>query len=89
MTQMHFQYITELYADRKNINDVKLKIEEWLKEHVGKEGSARTPFQEFDWGWCWGLTSYNFAGTPNGIYFVREEDKLVFRLTFGLGHGRL
>jgi hypothetical protein len=87
MTQMHFQYITELYADRVDRRDVKWRLEKWLTEHVGREGTAREPFMDF--AWAWSLTNHDLGGSPNGIYFVNEEDKLVFRLTFGLGHGRL
>ena len=87
MTQMHFQYITELYANHANRAEVLLKIEKWLTEHVGREGSARNPMMPFKWGWS--LTTYDYGMSPNGIYFVEEEDKLVFRLAFGLGYGRL
>ncbi len=87
MTLMHFQYITELYAERADRRDIKWRIEKWLLEHVGREGTAREPFMDF--GWAWSLSVYDSGGSPNGIYFVREEDKVVFRLAFGLGYGRL
>jgi len=89
MNDVHFQYITSLYADNADRAEIKNKLERWLVEHVGREGSARTPLESFDWGWCWSLTTFDFGHSPNGIYFVREEDKTVFRLAFGIGGGRL
>jgi hypothetical protein len=80
---MYFQYITELYNDQEDRDAVCQKIKLWLLENVGTEGSARQPLVSFDWGWS--LTrDYEH---PAGIYFVREEDKMFFRLTFGISYG--
>jgi len=82
---MHFQYITELYENGSSVT-IARAIGEWLRTNVGREGSARESYTDYDWAWS--LTSYSRGFVPVGIYFRDTQDQMRFRLSFNLGFGR-
>lgn len=61
-------------------------LENWLNKNVGPQSNIRI-LSEFK-NWDWSLSCHNMGSIPTGIYFEREEDKLIFRLKFGITHGR-
>lgn len=85
---MHFQYITELYVyeDSRGALTTAKVIGEWLRINIGREGSARESYTDYDWAWS--LTSYSHGSAPVGIYFRDTQDQMRFRLSFNLGFGR-
>ena len=85
---MHFQYITELYVyeDSRGALTTAKAIGEWLRSNVGREGSARESYTDYDWAWS--LTTYSHGSAPVGIYFKDSECQLRFRLSFNICYGR-
>jgi len=86
---MYFQYITKLYEDDRDYRDsltTARTIGEWLRINIGKEGSARESYSDYDWAWS--LTTYSHGAAPVGIYFKDSQSQLRFRLSFSIDYGR-
>jgi hypothetical protein len=75
----YFQYVEELYENSSDFLEVKRRIVSWLVENLGDRDRE-------DSVWAWSFISMR-QGCPIGIYFKNEEDRLAFRLKFGILRG--
>lgn len=80
------QYLDDLYdTPKRDFWFTYSMVMDWLCINVGPPGD-RGDLTNHDWAPS--LTKMTHGGPPRGIYFAKDEDKVAFRLAFGIGLGR-
>lgn len=76
------EYITNLYnADHKKNCKTSSDIINWLNHNMGEEGEFIYSADTISKRWRRSLTSFD-GRNPLGIYFLNEDDRIIFKLTF-------
>lgn len=79
-----FFYLDEYYQkDKENHLDTWAKLEAEIIQVFGKPDNPRGDLKR----WSISLSAY-IAGIPRGVYFLYEEDAMLFKLKFGKARQR-